>query len=125
MMIGGGGNGCSRADHGIGITEADYASFDDSNGAAEYDFGYNPDIGGDNSFSSQSYSLNLWIRWSTVILNTYLLLKARYSECLGGHRLKCFLDLNEHYLSLKNFVFLRLPLKIWWFSFWVRLGFVG
>ena len=62
MMIGGGGNGCSRADHGIGITEANYPSFDDSDGPPEYDFGYNPPSGGDNSFSSQSYSLNLWIR---------------------------------------------------------------
>ena len=28
MMIGGGGSSCSRADHGIGITEANEASFD-------------------------------------------------------------------------------------------------
>lgn len=27
MMIGGGGDGCNRADHGIGITEADSARF--------------------------------------------------------------------------------------------------
>ena len=79
MMIGGGGNNCNRADHGIGITETDSASFAaQGSGQPEYDFGYNPAQGGDNSFSSQSYSLNLWIRWSTVILNTYLLLKARF-----------------------------------------------
>ena len=79
MMIGGGGNYCNRADHGIGITETDSASFGSQRSSQpEYDFGYNPAEGGDNSYSSQSYSLNLWIRWSTVILNTYLLLKARF-----------------------------------------------
>ena len=63
MMIGGGGNNCNRADHGIGITETDSASFAaQGSGQPEYDFGYNPAQGGDNSFSSQSYSLNLWIR---------------------------------------------------------------
>ena len=62
MMIGGGGSSCNRADHGIGITEADQASFDDSSGPPEHDFGYNPAEGGDSSYSSQSYSLNLWIR---------------------------------------------------------------
>ena len=59
MMIGGGGRGCARADHGIGITEADDASFvEDGGSETEYDFG-------NNSFMdppSQSYSLNLWIR---------------------------------------------------------------
>ena len=53
MMIGGGGSSCSRTDHGIGITEADEASFVIS-GSNEYDYGQN---GG-----SQSYSVNLWIR---------------------------------------------------------------
>ena len=63
MMIGGGGSSCSRADHGIGITEKDSPSFAArGSGHAEYDFGYNPSNGGDNSYSSQSYSLNLWIR---------------------------------------------------------------
>ena len=56
MMFGGGGSGCSRADHGIGITEDDYSSFY-SSGPAEYDFGYNADHS-----PSNSYSLNLWIR---------------------------------------------------------------
>ena len=60
MMIGGGGKYCKRADHGIGITEADQASF--GSDPSKYDFGYNPASGGDNSYSSQSYSLNLWIR---------------------------------------------------------------
>ena len=49
MMIGGGGNGCARADHGIGITEANEASFKHSE---EHDFGY---------VATKSYSLNLWI----------------------------------------------------------------
>ena len=53
MMIGGGGSSCARADHGIGITEADAASFIED-GGSEYDFGYDA--------PSQSYSLNLWIR---------------------------------------------------------------
>jgi len=52
MMIGGGGKECNRADHGIGITEADEASFV-YGGSSEYDFGYT---------ITQSYSLNLWIR---------------------------------------------------------------
>ena len=50
MMIGGGGSGCDRADHRIGITEANDASFGYAN---EYDFGY---------IVESSYSLNLWIR---------------------------------------------------------------
>jgi len=56
MMIGGGGSGCGRADHGIGITEAGQASFQYST-SLEHDFGYNAD-----NAPSQSYSLNLWIR---------------------------------------------------------------
>ena len=73
IMIGGGGSGCNRADHGIGITEQDGASFVEKNSdETEYDFGYLPAKGsGSPSQSSQSYSLNLWIRWCTVIL-TYL-----------------------------------------------------
>ena len=60
MMIGGGGSSCARADHGIGITETNAASFVELVGVpTEYDFGY-------NAFShtppNQSYSLNLWIR---------------------------------------------------------------
>ena len=61
MMIGGGGaTSCSRADHGIGITEANKASFDESRvKATEYDFGYDATSG---NVPSQPYSLNLWIR---------------------------------------------------------------
>ena len=60
MMIGGGGSGCARADHGIGITETNAASFvEESGGATEYDFGYDASTG---NAPSQSYSLNLWIR---------------------------------------------------------------
>ncbi|XP_078383920.1 uncharacterized protein LOC144666369 [Oculina patagonica] len=63
MMIGGGGDGCTRADHGIGITEANAGSFVATEGwkgnQTEYDFGH-------NAFTtvpqSLSYSLNLWIR---------------------------------------------------------------
>ena len=61
MMIGGGGSSCSRADHGIGITEADNASFVELMGGSEteYDFGY----AASTAYApSQSYSLNLWIR---------------------------------------------------------------
>ena len=57
MMFGGGGSGCSRADHGIGITENDYGGFEEWSGSGENDFGddahYSP---------TTSYSLNLWIR---------------------------------------------------------------
>ena len=56
MMIGGGGNTCSRADHGIGITEANAASFDKA-GTQEHDFGDEA-----NSAQDKTYSLNLWIR---------------------------------------------------------------
>ncbi|XP_078383929.1 uncharacterized protein LOC144666378 [Oculina patagonica] len=60
MMIGGGGSDCSRADHGIGITETDKASFVDlGTSQTEYDFGYDAETG---TAPSQSYSLNLWIR---------------------------------------------------------------
>ena len=47
MMIGGGGSGCNRADHGIGITEANDASFEYGD---ENDFGY---------IAEASHSLNL------------------------------------------------------------------
>ena len=53
IMIGGGGNSCNRADHGIGVTEANAASFVFS---SEDDFGNNGQNYNDN------YALNLWIR---------------------------------------------------------------
>ena len=60
MMIGGGGKYCKRADQGIGITEADQASFVEPSGSeTEYDFGYD---GTTEKAPTQSYSLNLWIR---------------------------------------------------------------
>ena len=60
MMIGGGGGACSRADHGIGITEANAAKFVlENNRQSEYDFGYDSDP---SDSPSKSYSLNLWIR---------------------------------------------------------------
>ena len=59
-MIGGGGSGCNRADHGIGITETNDASFVDfGNSQTEYDFGYDALT---RNAPTQSYSLNLWIR---------------------------------------------------------------
>ena len=46
MMIGGGGKGCNRADHGIGITETGRASFVDAGySETEYDFGYDAATG--------------------------------------------------------------------------------
>ena len=60
MMIGGGGDGCNRADHGVGITETGDASFvENSLSETEYDFGYDAETW---SPPTQSYSLNLWIR---------------------------------------------------------------
>ena len=60
MMIGGGGSSCDNADHGIGITETDYASFVAlSYSESEYDFGNGALTW---NAQTQSYSLNLWIR---------------------------------------------------------------
>ena len=60
-MIGGGGKGCQRADHGIGITETNRASFrcTEGHGSGEYDFGDER-----ASARSKTYSLNLWINQS-------------------------------------------------------------
>ena len=58
MMIGGGGDYCNRADHGIGITEAGSARFGSGNrecSIGDKDFG-------DNCSYRTSYSLNLWIK---------------------------------------------------------------
>ena len=57
MMIGGGGSACSRADHGIGVTEANSANFD---------FSTERDFGNDGRSGTSAYSLNLWVRWFTV-----------------------------------------------------------
>ncbi|XP_028410761.1 uncharacterized protein LOC114533442 [Dendronephthya gigantea] len=54
MMIGGGGSGCNRADHGIGITEKNDANFGASDG---YNFGDDA-----NGFQPTTYALNLWVR---------------------------------------------------------------
>ena len=54
MMIGGGGNECARADHGIGITEANSASF--LGNPPKNDFGNAP------GSPTTTYSLNLWVR---------------------------------------------------------------
>ena len=58
MMIGGGGDSCNRADHGIGITEAGEARFGSGNrecSTGDKDFG-------DSCSYTTSYSLNLWIK---------------------------------------------------------------
>ena len=60
MMIGGAGSACGRADHGIGITETDAATFVHQDSTEiEFDFGYDARS---STAPSQSYSLNLWIR---------------------------------------------------------------
>ena len=58
MMIGSGGKGCERADHGIGITETDHASFEGQGG--EFDFGNDAEHW--YGYPTKAYSLNLWIR---------------------------------------------------------------
>ena len=62
MMIGGGGEICSGAGHGIGITQTDPeegASFaEKGREETEYDFGYNAN---NTTESSPAYALNLWI----------------------------------------------------------------
>ena len=62
LMIGGGGGSRSRADHGIGITEADSPKF--GGNPTFLDFGYEPAHGSmyDYSKTQKSYSLNLWVR---------------------------------------------------------------
>lgn len=57
MMIGGGGSACSRAAHGIGVTEANAGSFIFPI-TAEDDFG----SAGSDANSNDPYSLNLWVR---------------------------------------------------------------
>jgi hypothetical protein len=57
MMIGGGGSGCNRADHGIGITEHGAAKFGPS-GEGYLDFGTEAS----NNPPLSTYSLNLWVR---------------------------------------------------------------
>ena len=58
MMIGGGGKSCERADHGIGITEANQAKFGSHSGGCD---GHVSDFG-DHCTGPTSYSLNLWIK---------------------------------------------------------------
>ena len=54
MMIGGGGDACFRADHGIGVTEASAASFIDPQEEDFGDEGFNVPMTG--------YALNLFVR---------------------------------------------------------------
>lgn len=55
MMIGGGGQSCGRADHGIGLTEADSPSLVSNH--KEKDFGNDA-----LHNSVKTYSLNLWVK---------------------------------------------------------------
>ncbi len=56
MMIGGGGDNCMRADHGIGVTEVSDANF----GGSDYQKG---DFGDDGDTTPDpKYALNLWVR---------------------------------------------------------------
>ncbi len=55
IMIGAGGGNCSRADHGIGVTEANNASFVDG-GTGEADFG------NDAGQPGKGFSLNIFVR---------------------------------------------------------------
>lgn len=58
IMIGGGGDSCSRADHGIGVTEEPEARFGgDCEECSRSDFG---DDGTDTA--NPGYALNLWVR---------------------------------------------------------------
>ena len=59
MMFGGGGSGCSRADHGIGITENNYGAFEEWSHRGEIDFGNEAN---NHNSPTTSYALNLWIR---------------------------------------------------------------
>ena len=53
-MIGGGGSACSRADHGLAVTEENSPMLGVDKGASDF---------GDNSGSgTSSYALNLWVR---------------------------------------------------------------
>lgn len=57
MMNGGGGDGCNRADHGIGITGQNNAKFGASGSVPYFDFGENAAVP-----PLKTYSLNLWVR---------------------------------------------------------------
>ncbi|XP_044175569.1 uncharacterized protein LOC122958690 [Acropora millepora] len=57
LMIGGGGIDCQNADHGIGITEANRASFSVAK-LVQHDFG---NKAWSSSRITKSYSLNLWV----------------------------------------------------------------
>ena len=59
MMIGGGGEHCSRADHGLGTTSVNQASFDSGpNMLEERDFAENTE----NTVVNPNYALNLFVR---------------------------------------------------------------
>eukprot|EP00794_Sanderia_malayensis_P003537 gene3537-4040_t len=54
IMIGGGGSACSRADHGLAVTEENYSKL--GYGPGGLDFGDSPSSG------ATAYALNLWVR---------------------------------------------------------------
>ena len=57
VMIGGGGNGCGRSQHGLGITGSKSRAFYAGSRRPEKDFGDSPWYG----YSPRAYSLNLWV----------------------------------------------------------------
>eukprot|EP00794_Sanderia_malayensis_P018027 gene18027-19833_t len=59
IMFGGGGQSCSRADHGIGITEMDVPAFGTTD-RGYFDFGN--DARPPDQAITERYALNLWIR---------------------------------------------------------------
>jgi len=63
IMIGGGGScgttGTYRADHGIGVTEANHAQFGLKDGIT---MGHVKDFGDDGNYGDTAYSLNMWVR---------------------------------------------------------------
>jgi len=62
-MIGGGGScgttSTHRADHGIGVTEANHAQFGLKDGIT---MGHVKDFGDDGNYGETAYSLNMWVR---------------------------------------------------------------
>ena len=73
LMIGGGGASCDRADHGIGITESNAASFvDPATHETEYDFGSDA-----RTTTQQSYTYSLYASQ----FHSHLLSSGKASGC--------------------------------------------
>jgi hypothetical protein len=65
IMIGGGGTQCNRADHGIGVTEANEAQF----GTTATGANLQNDFGSDGNLGATAYSLNMWVRDDNSIVS--------------------------------------------------------